>query len=75
MGHRKLFALGDVTDIPEDKLAFLAAKHGELAAANIHMLLQAQGKGPAAVAAAEKQLKVWKPSMGFRVNIVSVGRR
>lgn len=64
-GHSTLFALGDVTDIPEAKLAFLAMKQGEMAAKNI---MKAAAGVPSA-----KLLK-WKPSMGMTVMVLSLGR-
>jgi NADH dehydrogenase FAD-containing subunit len=39
-GHDTVFAVGDVTAIPEMKMAFLAQKHAEVVAANIRTLIQ-----------------------------------
>ena len=69
IGHPKLFAVGDVTNVKEEKLAFLAAKQGELVAASLDTLL----KAPAT--AAVPKLGVWKASMGFPVMMVTLGRK
>lgn len=63
VGHPQLFALGDVTNVPEEKLAFLAAQQGTLVASNI-----------AALIAGRKKLRTWSPSMGMQVMFVSIGR-
>eukprot|EP00775_Hariotina_reticulata_P002211 gene2211-2526_t len=68
VGHPKLFAVGDVTDVKEEKLAFLAAKQGELVAASLHALLKAPAN------AAAPRLGIWKPSMGVPVMMVTLGR-
>lgn len=79
-GHPRLFALGDVTNIPEEKLAFLSAQHGTLVAANLSALAAvhaAAGDGGGAedaLAAAGGKLRAWRPSMGVRVMFVSIGR-
>jgi NADH dehydrogenase FAD-containing subunit len=52
VGHPRLFALGDVTDVPEEKLAFLAKKQGDLVAGNITTLAAAAAAVGAAAGAA-----------------------
>jgi NADH dehydrogenase FAD-containing subunit len=87
IGHPRLFALGDVTDVPEEKLAFLAKKQGDLVAGNITTLAAAAAAGtPAAAAAgtasardealqaANPRLRAWWPSAGLQVMLVSIGR-
>lgn len=79
VGHPRLFALGDVTDVPEEKLAFLAAQQGALVAGSLAALASAaqadNGAGrEAALAAAGSKLRAWKPSMGIQVMFVSIGR-
>ncbi len=46
-GHRHIYALGDLTDLTEAKMAGYAMKHAEVAAANI--LAQLRGEQPTAV--------------------------
>jgi len=94
-GFSNVFAAGDCTDVPEEKLAFLASSHGELVADNVLALARARRAealaAAAAVAAAEADpsaaaarppappakppvLRVWKPSLGMPVAIVTLGR-
>jgi NADH dehydrogenase FAD-containing subunit len=47
-----VFAAGDCTDVPEEKLAFLASSHGELVAKNILALARARRAEATAAAAA-----------------------
>jgi apoptosis-inducing factor 2 len=42
-GHGTVFAIGDITAIPEMKMARLAQKHAEVAAANIRALIEGHG--------------------------------
>jgi NADH dehydrogenase FAD-containing subunit len=42
-GHGTIFAIGDITAIPEMKMARLAQKHAEVAAANIRTLIEGRG--------------------------------
>lgn len=75
VGHPRLFALGDVTDVPEEKLAFLASQQGQLVAASIAALAAAHvAGGQAATDAAGKRLGRWRPSKGIAVMIVTLGR-
>ncbi|GAB4836221.1 hypothetical protein Ancab_001136 [Ancistrocladus abbreviatus] len=63
-GHNNVFAIGDITNIPEIKQGFLAMKHAEVAAKNIKMLL---GGGN------EDKLRTYRPAQ--QLAIVSLGRR
>ena len=75
VGHPTLFALGDVTDVPEEKLAFLAAQQGSLVAGSLAALAAAQVSGGSeAVQAAGSKLRTWRPSMGIQAMFVSIGR-
>ncbi len=65
VGTDNLFACGDVTDVPETKLAFLAGKHAELVAKNFRALAKSGAKA---------KLGAWKPNMGMQVEMVSLGR-
>jgi NADH dehydrogenase FAD-containing subunit len=73
--HASLFALGDVTDVPEEKLAFLAAKQAHVVAASLAALAAASGGSTAVQAAAARRLGVWRPSAGLRVMLVTLGRK
>ncbi len=76
LGHPRLFALGDVTDVPEEKLAFLAAQQGNLVAGNLTALATAEASGgDTALQAAGKKLRSWWPSAGMQVMFVSIGRK
>jgi NADH dehydrogenase FAD-containing subunit len=76
VGHPRLFALGDVTDVPEEKRAFLASQQGQLVAASIAALAKAHAAGGQAAAdAAGRRLGRWKPSKGIAVMLVTLGRR
>ena len=46
-GHDTLYALGDIIDLPETKMAGFALRHAEVVAANI--IAHASGEVPAAV--------------------------
>eukprot|EP00882_Tetradesmus_deserticola_P009638 GHRQ01010176.1.p2 GENE.GHRQ01010176.1~~GHRQ01010176.1.p2 ORF type:complete len:139 (+),score=64.21 GHRQ01010176.1:443-859(+) len=75
IGHPRLFALGDVTDVPEQKLAFLAGMQGQLVAASMAALATAHASGGKAAAdAAGRRLGSWRPSKGVEVMIVTLGR-
>jgi NADH dehydrogenase FAD-containing subunit len=84
-GASNVFAAGDCTDVPEEKLAFLASSHGELVARNVVALAKARRAAAAAAAPAAAPLPppppppppalgVWRPSMGLAVCIVTLGR-
>jgi NADH dehydrogenase FAD-containing subunit len=85
-GFSNVFAAGDCTDVPEEKLAFLASAHGELVANNVVALAKAR-RAAAAAAASEAAfsssppvappppvLRTWRPSSGLPVCIVTLGR-
>lgn len=46
-GHDTIYALGDITDVPETKMAAMALRHAEVVAANI--IAHAKGDEPATV--------------------------
>ncbi|GAA2051464.1 rubredoxin-NAD(+) reductase AlkT [Catenulispora yoronensis] len=46
-GHENIYAIGDITDVPETKMAAMAMQHAEVVAANI--LAHAKGDEPATV--------------------------
>jgi NADH dehydrogenase FAD-containing subunit len=76
VGHPSLFALGDVNDVREEKLAFLASQQGQLVAASIAGLAAAHAAGGQTAAdAAGKRLGSWRPSKGIAVMIVTLGRK
>lgn len=66
VGHPNLFALGDVTDIQENKLAYLATKQADLTAKNVSAMVR-QGR--------TAKLSAWIPNGGFTAYMISVGRR
>ena len=68
-GNPHIFAVGDVNNVPEQKLAFLAKKQAELTAKNLLAVIQAEEKGKTA------KLSAWWPSAGMSVQFVSIGRR
>ncbi|KAG1657550.1 hypothetical protein FOA52_005436 [Chlamydomonas sp. UWO 241] len=63
-GYTNVFALGDVCDVKETKLAYYAGLHGVHTAANVAMLAKS-GDGA--------KLKAWKPYGGTKVMFVSLG--
>jgi NADH dehydrogenase FAD-containing subunit len=63
-GHTKIFAIGDITDIPEMKQGYLAEKHAGVVAKNIKLLTSG---------ADESKLAVYKP--GSDIALVSLGRK
>mmetsp|Transcript_24199 Transcript_24199/g.52882 ORF Transcript_24199/g.52882 Transcript_24199/m.52882 type:complete len:364 (+) Transcript_24199:91-1182(+) len=63
-GHKNLFAIGDITDVKEVKLGYLAQLHAELTAKNITALIK---KGDTA------KLDAWKPNNGTEAMFVSLG--
>jgi NADH dehydrogenase FAD-containing subunit len=65
-GHEHIFCLGDASDVAEQKMAFLAGKHGELVARNFRALLKGGAKA---------KLAAWSPNMGMSaVMVVTLGR-
>nr|ULF48234.1 putative AIF [Gastrodia elata] len=63
-GRDNIFAIGDITDVPELKLGFLAEKHALVVAKNLQLLM----KG-----APEKKLAIYKASPP--IAMVSLGRK
>ncbi|KAG2433696.1 hypothetical protein HXX76_008066 [Chlamydomonas incerta] len=69
-GQPHMFALGDVNNVPEAKLGFLAAKQAEMAAASLQALARARATG-----GPPPKLQRWKPNGGGpAVMIVTLGR-
>ncbi|XP_020101091.1 apoptosis-inducing factor 2-like [Ananas comosus] len=63
-GRKNIFAIGDITDVPELKQGYLAQAHATLVAKNLKALIKG-GK--------ESNLAVYKP--GSAIAIVSLGRK
>ncbi|GLT48661.1 hypothetical protein SLA2020_222710 [Shorea laevis] len=63
-GHKNIFAIGDITDIPELKQGYLAQSHASVVAKNLKLLM-AGGK--------ESKMATYKP--GSAMAIVSLGRK
>ncbi|KAK4798937.1 hypothetical protein SAY86_024302 [Trapa natans] len=63
-GHKNIFAIGDITDVPELKQGYLAQAHAQLTAKNLTILMKG-GK--------ETRLAAYKP--GSALAIVSLGRK
>ncbi|KAJ4763401.1 Apoptosis-inducing factor [Rhynchospora pubera] len=63
-GQDKIFAIGDITDVKERKLGYLAQKHATLVAKNIKLLLTGEK---------ESSLAPYKP--GSTMIFVSLGRK
>ncbi|GFS31128.1 FAD/NAD(P)-binding oxidoreductase family protein [Actinidia rufa] len=62
-GHRNVFGIGDITDIPEIKQGYLAQRHALVAAKNLKLLTMGGD---------ERKMAVYKP--GWPLAIVSLGR-
>ncbi|KAI3846463.1 hypothetical protein MKW92_034518 [Papaver armeniacum] len=63
-GHKNVFAIGDITDIPEMKQGYLAQNHAVLAAKNVKLLIDGG-----------KESKLRKYKAGSDMAIISLGRR
>ncbi|XP_072987056.1 uncharacterized protein [Typha latifolia] len=63
-GQKKIFAIGDITNIPEIKQGYLAQKHALVVAKNLKLLMQG---------ASESKLATYSPS--YELAIVSLGRK
>ncbi|KAK8954489.1 hypothetical protein KSP39_PZI001675 [Platanthera zijinensis] len=63
-GHSNIFAIGDITDVPEVKQGFLAQKHVSVVAKNLKLLIDG---------AAEKKFATYKASSDMA--LVSLGRK
>jgi NADH dehydrogenase FAD-containing subunit len=63
-GHKNIFAIGDITDVPELKQGYLAEAHAGVVAKNIKLLM---------TGGAESKLRVYKPAPN--IALVSLGRK
>ncbi|KAJ0965619.1 hypothetical protein J5N97_026757 [Dioscorea zingiberensis] len=63
-GHKNIFAIGDITDVPEIKQGYLAQMHASVVAKNLKLLI----KG-----AKESKLSKYKPASA--IAIVNLGRK
>lgn len=63
-GQKNVFAIGDITDVPEIKQGFLAGKHAMVVARNLKLLMKGANEG---------RLAKYKPSSPMA--IVSLGRK
>lgn len=63
-GWKNIFAIGDITDVPEIKQGFLAHKHAMVVVKNLKRLIKGAG---------ENKLATYKPSSAMA--IVSLGRK
>ncbi|KAE8037350.1 hypothetical protein FH972_009943 [Carpinus fangiana] len=63
-GRKNIFAIGDITDIPEIKQGFLAQKHAAVAAKNLKLLMTGGN---------ESKMAIYK--RGSAIAIVSLGRK
>ncbi|TNY23268.1 hypothetical protein DMC30DRAFT_45063 [Rhodotorula diobovata] len=66
-GHDHLFAIGDITSVPETKLVAHAKNHGAVAAANVLAFIRASANGTSA------STKSYKP--GPQIMLVCVGSK
>ncbi|KAK1568476.1 hypothetical protein Q3G72_025000 [Acer saccharum] len=63
-GFKKVFAIGDITDINELKVGYLVQKHAIMTAKNLKMLMMGRN---------ESKMATYKP--GFPFAVVSLGRK
>ncbi|XP_060215431.1 uncharacterized protein LOC132642188 [Lycium barbarum] len=63
-GRNNVFGIGDITDIPELKLGYLAQRHALVAAKNIRLLIKN---------ANDNNLNVYKPALPL--SLIALGRR
>jgi NADH dehydrogenase FAD-containing subunit len=63
-GHKNIFAIGDITDVPEMKQGYLCERHAGVVAKNIKLLMSGGD---------ESKLAVYKP--GADIALVSLGRK
>ncbi|KAF8395462.1 hypothetical protein HHK36_019408 [Tetracentron sinense] len=63
-GRKNIFAIGDITDIPEIKQGYLAQRHAEVTAKNLKLLM---------TGGRESKMATYKP--GSTMAIVSLGRK
>jgi NADH dehydrogenase FAD-containing subunit len=64
-GFDRLFALGDITDLPENKMAWHVAGHVEVAEVNVRRVLAAPGGSP--------RLQAYRPQTGNPNMVVTLG--
>ncbi|GFP95666.1 apoptosis-inducing factor homolog a [Phtheirospermum japonicum] len=64
-GHNNIFAIGDITDIPELKQGYLAQAHASVAAKNLKALIKGQS---------ERKLSSYKPASS-PIAFISLGRK
>ena len=62
--HRNIFAGGDCIHVDSTQLAYYGMQHGQLVAANIKKMMAGKSK-----------LGAWKRDAGFKVNIVTLGKK
>ncbi|MCD7447206.1 hypothetical protein HAX54_026325 [Datura stramonium] len=63
-GHNNIFGIGDITDIPELKLGYLAQRHAVIAAKNIRLLMKNEN---------DNNLNVYKPALPL--SLIALGKR
>ncbi|KAL8551832.1 hypothetical protein ACS0TY_000766 [Phlomoides rotata] len=63
-GHSNIFAIGDITDVPEIKQGYLAKSHASLVAKNLKLLIAGQS---------ESKLSTYKPASPLA--LVSLGKK
>ncbi|CAA0384418.1 unnamed protein product [Arabidopsis thaliana] len=63
-GRKNVFAIGDITDVPEMKQGYIAEKHASVATKNIKLLMSGGN---------EKKMSTYKP--GPDIAIISLGRK
>lgn len=63
-GHNNVFAIGDITDIPELKQGYLAQRHAEVTVKNLKLLM---------TGGRESKMATYKP--GSAIALVSLGRK
>ncbi|KAG6430297.1 hypothetical protein SASPL_108361 [Salvia splendens] len=63
-GHNNIFAIGDITDVPELKQGYLAQGHAAVVAKNVKLLMKGQS---------ESKLATYKPASAFA--LVSLGKK
>jgi NADH dehydrogenase FAD-containing subunit len=67
-GTRNVFAVGDITTLPEPKMGIWAGKHAAIVIENLRRLLRATPDG-------QVRLKSYRPATGSQTMLVTLGRR
>ncbi|KAF3342083.1 apoptosis-inducing factor 2 isoform X1 [Carex littledalei] len=67
IGHDKIFAIGDITNVKEMKLGYIAQEHATVVAKNINLLMKKGSEKES------KGLSSYKP--GSAITVVSLGRK